>query len=1029
MMRTIALVGVWWITGPLLFVSAEGMRSSKHRVPDGFVIEQVAGEPDVVFPMFAAFDDRGRLFVAESSGLDLYAEISAGTRKCRIRLLEDRDGDGRFETARVFADRLVFPMGLVWREGRLYVADPPDLVALEDTNGDGRADQRTVLLSGFGHKDNGSLHGLVFGPDGLLYMTMGSPDGYELTRQDGTVLRGESGALLRCRPDGSRPEVLCRGFENLVEVVFTPRGEVLGTDNWFQRPTGGIRDALVHLVEGGLYPYHRDVGTPLPVTGEPLPAVSLFPAVALSGLARYRGTAFPGEMHGNLFSAQHNARRVGRHVLVPDGSTFRSLDFDFVTTDDPDFHPSDVLEAADGSLLVVDTGSWYVHHCPTGQIRKTRAPGGIYRVRPAHGPAVADPWGLQVDWPALSERQLVQLLGDRRPMVRDRAQRTLSSRGRSAVAPLAAALGGPGYRTAKQHAIWSLAAIADGAALVPLRRALHDADPDVVTPAARVLGLRQDRASAPDLCRLLTSEAPPVRLAAAEALTHCGDARSLPALWQALAGQPDRFLEHALVHALHRLAEVHTVAVALDHPHTRVQKAALWLLDQAPRPAGQLTHGPVLSRVTAGDPDLRQAALRILLKHPEWAEPALALVRGWLEKPSLTPEEQLGLRSLLVAFQARRAVQESVADALANRSGQTPADRRRFLLETLSQCTLPQLPKAWVEALRQALEEPAPEIRLQAARTLAVLQLSELDEPLAQLAEDGRQPLELRLEALRAVVPRRPQLSAAAFELLLGQLGDQVSPTARLAAAEMLGQSRPGATQLARLLQAIRGEVLISPSVLLPALRRSVTAATAPAVLDYLAEALRLGWKPAEHELDQMLEALPEEVRAGTASLRELWRQSGERQRARLAEFEPLLSGGRAERGRAVFFGPKVACASCHAIGSEGGHVGPDLTRIGTVRSGRDLLEAIVVPSSTLVPGYETYFVATADGRVANGLIARQAADTLVLRDSSGAEVRLRKDQIQEMRRLATSVMPENLQVALTRDELRDLLAFLQGLK
>src|SRR5687767_5499887 len=169
-----------------------------HRVPDGFVIEKVAGEPETVFPMFACFDDRGRLFVAESSGLDLYAEISARTRKCRVRMLEDRDGDGRFETSAVFADQLVFPMGLAWRAGTLYVADPPDVVTFEDADGDGRADRRSVILSGFGHKDNGSLHGLTFGPDGWLCITMGSPDGYKLKRKDGSVLEGESGALIRC---------------------------------------------------------------------------------------------------------------------------------------------------------------------------------------------------------------------------------------------------------------------------------------------------------------------------------------------------------------------------------------------------------------------------------------------------------------------------------------------------------------------------------------------------------------------------------------------------------------------------------------------------------------------------------------------------------------------------------------------------------------------------------------------------------------------------------------------------------------
>src|SRR5262249_44641153 len=249
-MRTVRIVLVISLASALP-VHGSGTPSKLH-VPSGFIVEQVASEPEIVYPMFGAFDDRGRLFVAESSGLDLYKEISALTRKCRIRLLEDPDEHGRFRKSTVFADKLVFPMGLVWRDGLLYVADPPDLVTFAEEGG--RAGKRRVLLSGFGHRDNGSLHGLTFGPDGLLYLTLGHPAGYKLKRPDGTVLQGESGALLRCRPDGARPEVLCRGFENLVEVAFTPRGEVIGTDNWFQRPLGGVRDALVHLVEGGLYP-------------------------------------------------------------------------------------------------------------------------------------------------------------------------------------------------------------------------------------------------------------------------------------------------------------------------------------------------------------------------------------------------------------------------------------------------------------------------------------------------------------------------------------------------------------------------------------------------------------------------------------------------------------------------------------------------------------------------------------------------------------------------------------------------------
>ncbi|MFO0892103.1 MAG: hypothetical protein U0790_23570 [Isosphaeraceae bacterium] len=199
---------VGWSLAMTGFASfALAIEPTRLVVPAGLRIERAAPESALRFPMFATLDDRGRLYVAESSGLDLYAEITAGTRKCRVSLLEDRDGDGLYETHRVFADRLVFPMGIAWRDGRLYVADPPDLITLEDADGDGRADRRRVILSGFGHTDNGSLHGLEFGPDGMLSMTMGMPDGYRLPRGDGTWLEGTSGAWIRCRPDGSRPEV------------------------------------------------------------------------------------------------------------------------------------------------------------------------------------------------------------------------------------------------------------------------------------------------------------------------------------------------------------------------------------------------------------------------------------------------------------------------------------------------------------------------------------------------------------------------------------------------------------------------------------------------------------------------------------------------------------------------------------------------------------------------------------------------------------------------------------------------------
>ena len=452
-------------------------------------------------------------------------------------------------------------------------------------------------------------------------MTMGMPDGYRLATGTGAWLEGKSGALIRCRPDGTRPEVVCRGFVNLVEVAFLPGGDVIGTDNWYQEPAGGLRDALVHLVEGGLYPYVPDEGTPQPVTGDPLPAVSRFPAVALSGLARYDGSAFPADYAGNLFSAQHNARAVGRHILSTQGSTYRSEDRPFLTTDDPDFHPSDVLVDADGSLLVIDTGAWYVQHCPTGRIRPSPSRGGIYRVRHRGAAKAVDPWGKALEWKGLGPAPLAARLADPRVAVREKAMRALSALGAPAVKAVASmALHSP-LAIARTEAVWTLATI-DAADTGPaLRRALDDPDQDVACSAARALGRRGDHEASADLAAKLSSgrEKPRLAAAAAEALSRAGDRGCLPQVWNAIAAGADPFLEHALALAAHRVADTPDLRAALDRPEPAVQAVALRLLDQPPRPRGVLAEADVMTRAGAADANLRRAAIQVLGRHPEWA--------------------------------------------------------------------------------------------------------------------------------------------------------------------------------------------------------------------------------------------------------------------------------------------------------------------------------------------------------------------------------------------------------------------------
>ncbi|HYT88426.1 MAG TPA: PVC-type heme-binding CxxCH protein [Gemmataceae bacterium] len=995
----------------------------KFKVPAGFVVERVAGPPLVQHPMMACFDERGRLFIAEAAGVNRKAADLLANPPNAIRLLEAADDRGIFRAVRTFADKMTLPMGVLWHDGALYTASPPSLWRLEDTRGTGVADQRQELVTRFGFTGNAAdVHGPFLGPDGRLYWCDGR-HGHEIKRPDGTMMRGKAARIFRCRPDGSEVEVVCGGgMDNPVEIAFTAEGEPLVTVNILHnRPARN--DGIIYAIEGGVYPWH-DVLKEFKRTGDLLPAVADLGWVAPSGLVRYRGAAFGAGYQGNLFSAQFNRRRVQRHIVERDGAAFRVRTEDFLVADDPNFHPTDVLEDADGSLLVVDTGGWFRIGCPTSKIAQPEIKGAIYRVRRADAPRIDDPRGLKLAWETLTPAALAGLLDDTRFAVRDQAIALLAKRGAAALPALEQVLKGSKSARACRNAVWTLTRIDLPAARALVRQMLSDKELTVRLAAAHSAGLHRDQKAVRQLTTLVGDGEPAVRRQAATALGRLGAAEAVPALLEALKGSSDRFLEHALIYALIEIGDRTRVLKGLSNASPAVRRGALIALDQME--GGGLTREQVLPQLNTDDPALQRTALGIVSTRPGWASEIVGLLRQWLAEPAPDAIRQEALRGVLLALCKEPAVQELTARGLND--AKTSAVVRLLLLETVARAPIEKLPPAWVSAAGKALGDEDERVVRQAIAAVRAARVADFDARLLKLASDARRSEEVRVAAIAAAAPRLSPLPESALSLLLKQLGKDTPPLLRLAAAEALASARLDERSLERLTEAVAAAGPLELPGLLAAYERPAGAAIGKRLLAALAKAPGLPNLTPE-ALQRVLRGYPPEVQSAAAPLLKRLASDSEQQRQRLAELEPTLNGGNAERGRQVFLDHRATCAACHSVEGRGGRIGPDLSKIGSVRNRRDLLEAIVFPSASFARGYEPYTVALRDGRVFVGILGRETAEAVYLITAERAEVRLPRPEVESIVPGRVSIMPQGLDTLLSRQELADLIAFLEALR
>jgi putative membrane-bound dehydrogenase-like protein len=1028
--RLLVRPGLWLA---LLHLACAGLAApatglAAIRVLEGFKVELAAGPELAPYVMFGALDERGRLFLAESSGKNIKGLAMSQAPECRIRMLEDTDGDGVFDKSTIFVDRVGIPMGVLWHDGALFVASPPDFVRFDDVDGDGRADSRTVLLSGWHVRGTASLHGPFLGPDGWLYLTDGR-HGFDINTKEGTNLKGLASRIWRVQPDGTQLQSFAGGgFDNPIEVIWTPAGEMIGTMTYFVNPQHGQRDALMHFLHGGVYSKWHESVAEFKLTGDLMGPMTKFARIAPAGLARYRGTAFGPEFRGNLFSAQFNPHRVQRHIVVRHGATFTTEDSDFLVSSDPDFHPCDVLEDADGSLLVVDTGGWYVDQCPLSRISKPEFKGGIYRVRPADAPPVGDPRGSSLNWKQLPPAALAKLLEDPRPFVVDRAMESLVKRDGAAIASLAELRRKSANTEARCAAVWCLFRIGFPKALAEIRAALADSSPEVRIAAAQAAGLAGDHAALDALHALLHRDQPPVRREAATALGRIGDKRSNGPLVTAAARAADRFEEHAITYALignfSRLTN-QSIGPSIPQLYTlppRAARAALIAFDQMDRSQLQMAH--VVPLLKSRDPALRRAALSVFTRHADWAPGVRDYLKSRLRADKWDADEADLLRETLANFAADAGVQQVVAVAL--NTPELKDERRFFLLDVMERSPLKKFPDQWNQVLAALLEGQNAALRLRVLAMLRARGLAEFDPALRKVAGSATEPAALRLAAIGALAPRTVPLATNHFTFLsLALLNNDYST--RSTAAQVLGRAKLSeAQQVALADSAVAAADSVTLLALVEAWRGGMSEAAGKALVTALGKNQAAPDVLSATQLGDLLASYPETVRAAAKPLLGVIESRQAERIKRLAEMESLLSGGDVGRGRAVFYGQKSQCAACHAVGREGGTLGPDLTSIGAIRSGRDILEAIVFPNASFVPGYEPMRVETKDD-VITGNIVREDAGAVVVKLNAALEQRIPRADIKSVTPGAVSVMPEGLIAALTKDELRDLLAFLQA--
>jgi putative membrane-bound dehydrogenase-like protein len=929
----------------------------------GFHMEMLAHEPMVHSPVAGAFDENGNLYIAEM--IDYPYMPKAGKKPLgRVRLLIDRNGDGIFDEAHVFADGLYAPSGIVPWQGGIFVVAAPDLWYFKDTRGRHKADVRRRIFTGFADTNpQGCANNLIFGLDHKIY---GSTS--------------VNGGKVRTADQPEAPVVDINGRDFRFDPVTLKFETITGTaqfgntfDDWGNRFMCTESNPVFHVVLPQRY-LARNPYLPVPsalnnLAPGPVPVFRTSPVEhwrmirsgrriaygerpatspgashnvvdAGAGVVVYRGGAYPPAYYGTVFTADPQNNLIHHRTLVPDGVTFRSERVEdkseFVRSSDNWFRPVNLLNAPDGTLYALDMGREILEaiHIPLDllkylDLRSGRDHGRIYRIAPS---------GFKYPGPPLlgkaNGKELVRALESLHGWWRETAHRLIFERQDAAlVQPLRRLLAQSALPQARLHALYSLAGL-NALSDQDLALALADTKPALREHAVRLAEPRQQANRAlREMVYSLADDAN-ARVAFQVAFT-LGEVRDLGAA-------------PVLARLARRQVADHWIATAVLSS----------VADSADRLLVELLHDPAFAASRPGAELIGQLAEVVGVRnHPHELERVLQAAAG------ATP----GVRDALVLV---------LGEGLKRSGGRLPVAARPV--------------------------SPAEKL------------IAELMADAKATANNGAAPEGKRQQAIRLVACGP---LASAREVLAGQLDPRQPDAVQAAAVRALASyDHPS----------IAGILLAPWNQYPPAVRDNVVhtlLSRVPWTVSFL-QAVADGKASAQQVDPVRRDALLKHRNAAVAALAKkvLGASASNPRKQVLDDYAAALKlKADAQRGHAVF---QKTCMVCHRINNEGTDVGPNLTA-SNFRDPAALMTQILDPNLYVSPQYIQYLVVDQSGRTFTGILSQQTATSITLRRDKGAEDTILRSHIDEITSTGKSLMPEGLEKQVSKQDMADLLYFL----